>query len=343
MYYDAYAPSPYPEYSDYGQEPQGVPPFQEYPDVQGGNGQQPQQPQQRPFISQQICKINGKDKVMDFKSRLIPARVEDFANVHGRGGKGHAPNSTIACTICDFTKGVGDKSVSVAYRIDVEDIELLYEAAVAARLGILAGNANAGLRTVSGDVLTALRRWLGQPPQQDGRLIQDNEIIALGTALSNAMSAIPEALFSYVREKNNPYKKDEQGNVSVSGITIGYCPYRKDGQRSRYPWVIKIENYRAPLRERANGSSPHDASRAVDKRSAFIMASEDDFLASMVAIKRYVNLWEMTNLDLIRDGLYQIEEARIENQNQKLNGGFNNGVQRNGRYERSNPSMQSPA
>lgn len=29
MYYDAYAPSPYPEYSDYGQEPQGVPPFQE--------------------------------------------------------------------------------------------------------------------------------------------------------------------------------------------------------------------------------------------------------------------------------------------------------------------------
>lgn len=180
MYYDAYAPSSYQEYGDYGQEPQGVPPFQEYPDVQGGNGQQPQQ---RPFISQQICKVNGKDKVMDFKSRLIPAKVEDFANVHGRGGKGHAPNSTIACTICDYTKGVGDKPVSVAYRIDVEDIELLYEAAVAARLGTLAGNANAGLRTVSGDVLGALRRWLGQPPQQDGRLIQDIEIIALGTAL----------------------------------------------------------------------------------------------------------------------------------------------------------------
>lgn len=73
------------------------------------------------------------------------------------------------------------------------------------------------------------------------------------------------------------------------------------------------------------------------------MVSEDDFLASMVAIKRYVTLWEMTNLDLIRDGLYQVEEARLENQNQNLNGGFNNGVQRNGRYERSNPSMQSPA
>lgn len=54
------------------------------------------------------------------------------------------------------------------------------------------------------------------------------------------------------------------------------------------------------------------------------MVSEDDFLASMVAIKRYVTLWEMTNLDLIRDGLYQIEEVRMENQNQNLNGGFNN-------------------
>ncbi len=73
------------------------------------------------------------------------------------------------------------------------------------------------------------------------------------------------------------------------------------------------------------------------------MVSEDDFLASMVAIKRYVTLWEMTNLDLIRDGLYQIEEARMENQNQNLNGGFNNGVQSNGRYERSSSSMQNPA
>lgn len=336
MYYDAYAPSPYQEYGDYGQEPQGVPSFQEYPDVQGGNGQQTQQ---RPFISQQICKVNGKDKVMDFKSRLIPARVEDFANVHGRGGKDHAPNSTIACTICDYTKGVGANSVSVAYRIDVEDMELLYEAAVAARLGTFESNVNAGLRTLCGDVRSALRCWLGQPPEQGGRLIQDNEIIALGSALSNALNAIPEVLFTYAREKNNPYKKDERGNVPVSGITIGYSPYRKDGQRSRYPWVVKIDNYQAPLKERANGSSPHDASRAVDKRSAFIMVSEDDFLASMVAVKRYIKLWETTKLDLVQEGLRKVEEARTGNQAQDLNGGVNNGVQSNGRYERPNSSM----
>lgn len=273
------------------------------------------QPNQQSFISEQICKINAKDKVVDFSSRLITAKAEDFANVHGRGGKNHAPNSTIACTICDFTAGIGDKSVTVSYRIDVEDMELLYEAAVAARLGTLTANADAGLRTTCNAIRNTLRSWLTDvPPDQGGRLLLDNDIIAVGTAIGSALDAVPETVFSYQKEKNNPYKKDPQGNVPVSGINIAYCPYRKDGQKSRYPWVIKIDNYFAPLRERANGSTPHDSSKATGKKFAFIMVSEDDFLTSMVSVRRYVKLWEIAKIDLVRNGLQKVDQARQNSQ-----------------------------
>lgn len=87
-------------------------------------------------MSRKIWKINGNKKVIDFNSKLIMAKPEDYANVHGSGGKGHAPNSTIGVVLCDYTKGTGDKSVTVQFNMDVEDITLLSYA----YMGIAAGS-----------------------------------------------------------------------------------------------------------------------------------------------------------------------------------------------------------
>lgn len=78
------------------------------------------------MVSKTITKTNGKDKVIDFRDNLVVANTQDYANIHGVGGKAHAPNSTIRCTICDFTKGKGENSVTVSANIAVDVINRLY-------------------------------------------------------------------------------------------------------------------------------------------------------------------------------------------------------------------------
>ena len=71
-----------------------------------GVGDYPSQPQNsnQDQISKQICKVHGKDKVIDFRDGLHYANYVDFANIHGVGGKKHAPNSTIQVVLCDYSK-----------------------------------------------------------------------------------------------------------------------------------------------------------------------------------------------------------------------------------------------
>ena len=81
------------------------------------------------MISATITKTNGRNKVIDFRDNLVIANTKDYANIHGVGGKDHAPNSTIRCTICDYTKGKGENSVTVSANVAVDVINRLYFAA----------------------------------------------------------------------------------------------------------------------------------------------------------------------------------------------------------------------
>ena len=281
----------------------------------------------KPAISTKICKINARDKVVDFRSRLIPAKVEDFANIHGCGGKDHAANSTIECVICDFTRGTGERSVTVSYRIEAEDIQTLYQAGLSARLGTLSlptaeANSQAVLERCNA-ALNQMRSWYKSLPFPDGSLaVPMNGISQVGKLISEIPGLLntqrPNVpLFTYGKEKNNPYVKDERGYVPVSKISVSYSPYRSNGELSNFPWLLQIENFRAPLKVRSNGSTAHDSSKAVDRKTAFINIGRDDFVSAMVAVDRFIRLWECRYIPTMNKAYAIMAEARAQQEAEK--------------------------
>ena len=51
------------------------------------------------MISTIITKSNSINKVVDLRDKLILSKTEDYAQMHGIGGKDHNPNSTIQATV----------------------------------------------------------------------------------------------------------------------------------------------------------------------------------------------------------------------------------------------------
>lgn len=276
------------------------------------------------FISQKIWKIAGNKKFVDFNSKLTMAYINDFANVHGCGGSGHAGNSTIGIVICDYTSGTGENnSVTVKYNLDVEDVGFLYEAAMSARLGLLKPDSGINVAWID-QVQRIMDGWKAIQKSQDGtRPIPAQSLNALNNALNNARAAttaqLTTPLFSYSREKNNPYTGNN-GLAPCSKVQINYTPYRKDGAPSNYPWYIVIENFDAPLVTGKNGASSHNSNQAVNKKSAFINLSSESFCNAMTAVQRFVTLWEHRTIPMMDEAYRRIEYARLEKENQKAAG-----------------------
>lgn len=264
------------------------------------------------YISRKIWKVCGKNKVVDFTSKLIMANVTDFANIHGCGGKGHAGNSTIGITLCDYTNGKGDKSITVKYSIDVEDIDILYNAAMSARLGQLKPDPNIVTSWID-NAQSLLNSWKCIPPSPDNsRSIPNQALNAMANTLNSAKATANTVIgpyFTYAKEKNNPYA-EKNNIVPCSKIVISYSPYRKDGSPSLYPWYIEIENFDAPLKKSENGATIHNSAHATNKKKAFINLSGDDFCAAMVAIKRFVALWEHRALPVMEEAYRRIDAAK---------------------------------
>lgn len=70
------------------------------------------------MISTIITKSNSLNKVVDLRDKLILSKTEDYAQMHGIGGKDHNPNSTIQCMICDYSGSGNSKSVSANISVD---------------------------------------------------------------------------------------------------------------------------------------------------------------------------------------------------------------------------------
>ena len=282
-----------------------------------GVGDYPSQPQNsnQDQISKQICKVHGKDKVIDFRDGLHYANYVDFANIHGVGGKKHAPNSTIQVVLCDYSKGKGENSVNVRFRLEVEDIEILHEAARKAYFGELSGS----LKRICAQVIERMRAWFCIASYPDGsRPVAESEIVQLGQMLRNALE---EQSFSYNSEKNNPYAEDN-GMVPVQRISITYNALATDGQESRYPWMISIENFQAPIKKMENGASYHLSKQGTKRVSANIMMSKVDFLRSMIAVSRYIRNWEALYRDTMRKALAEHEEQAKQRRAGMNQGGY---------------------
>ena len=205
------------------------------------------------FISTKIKNFHYAGKAIDFNGLLVPAKAEDFAMIHGCGGKDHAKNSTIGVVICDHSKGTGNKSLTLRYNIDVHDIDLLRHAA---------------LRKAEG-------AW---------KLLHPNNPMRPGPG---------DAPFVYCREKINPVVRNGKGYAPVSRLEIKYCPIRKDGAISKNPWYIAISNCDAPVQTRQNGAVTYNGKAAENRKVAFVNMGYEDFANAMSAVYHHIRNWEM--------------------------------------------------
>jgi hypothetical protein len=207
------------------------------------------------YISTKIINFHSATKAIDFNSLLVPAKKEDFAMIHGCGGKNHAKNSTIGVVICDHSKGTGDKSLTLRYNIDVHAIDELYQAAL-------------------------------EKPRKAWELLHPNNPTRPGPG------DIP---YAYTPEaKVNHYVRNAKGYSPVSRLEIKYCPIRKDGTISRNPWYIAISNCDAPVQTRQNGAVTYNGKAAENRKAVFVNMSYEEFSKAMTAIWHNVLDWELS-------------------------------------------------
>lgn len=258
-------------------------------------------------ISHKIYNVHGKDKVIDFVSILSKAHLKDFANIHGRTGSSYAPNSTIGLTICDSTK---DDSVTVKFSVDVRDMEFLLEAAKLAYFNRLE-RPSASPESIY-HAMNMISSWVNIPSNPDGTRSIPNSMLnelhgAIESAASSQAGGPGDAIFSYIREKNNPSKIDpETGFGPVSKVTINYSPIDRQGRPNGHPWFICIENFTALIQKQGKGLYTHKSSTATNKRKGFINLSREDFYSAMIAVDRFVRLWEFRQMGPVMDEAYGI-------------------------------------
>lgn len=86
------------------------------------------------YTSHVIARTASSDKFMDFSNGLVPSfdgHPEDYAMIHGEGGKGKAPVSVITINMTDFSAGTGEnKSKYVKANIDPALIRTIRQVAL---------------------------------------------------------------------------------------------------------------------------------------------------------------------------------------------------------------------
>ncbi len=271
------------------------------------------------MVSTAITKTNGKGKVIDFRDNLTIANIDDYANMHGTGGKNHAPNSTITCCICNYSKGTGENSVTVRTNINIDAVYALFTATqrIITENTLKAGNES----TISQSGLNQLKQIYKQleaayKASQSTPMTSD-AIKKIGNAYHKALGEIKTgnragvADFTYSQDKVDAYKKQNDGTAPVSKISIVHCPIRKDGQVSTYPWFIKITNGYAPVVTQNTGATTYDAKKMQVKAEEYINVNDNDMFRMMLRVVRYIETWENTRcIPLLQNGLQKRAEER---------------------------------
>jgi len=273
-----------------------------------------------------ITKTNGRNKVIDFRDGLIPAHVDDYANLHGAGGrKGKAPVSVIKLYICDYSKGTGDSSLTVNASISPELCEQLLEICkqnigvqvIDPNLPILAEQRavnkklSKGADMVAGilnNSLSILSRIV--KADKEGKGIPGVALVAEGACnllsktkelamkptadpVLNPITIQKHADFTYVQDRVHAFGDVKDGAiVPVQRLNIYHQTFRNDGQLSNYPWTFKITNAKAPVHFQATGATTFTSSGMTDKQEAFIQVSDADMYRMMSRVCHFIQVWE---------------------------------------------------
>lgn len=275
------------------------------------------------MVSPIIVKINARDKVLDFRDGLVPAMVEDYAMLHGCGGKGHASNSVIKLYICDYTAGTGDKSKTVSACISPELCEQLFEVcknnlgnhvipddfaffeeqrAINRKLHSMA---NMCYHALDG-ITKVLERYTDVASESKA---PSTELVAAGllkllkkakTCAEKPTAGAPRAAamplprhmdYNYTQDRVHAFNSTS-GIAPVQRLQIWHTAYRKEGDLGKYPWTIKVTNGKAKVRVLSTGATTFDPSTMKETEEAYIQASDSDMFRALCRVIHYINVWE---------------------------------------------------
>lgn len=298
------------------------------------------QPEQNPpSLNNAIAKVHGKDKVLSFHDALIPALPQDYAHIHGYGGKKHAPVSGIKLQLCDYTNGTGEKSVTAAVNLEptmfarmahiaesnmgeyMAPMEGIWDTAVKAEqlqrsvLGTISAIIRGSVKVIAAAVKkeTALDAGLGRllADSKEGLKAPGPKTDENGNVLPPEMLQIPLTRdYLYTQTRVNSYKVDQQGFCPVSVLSIQRQGWYK-GQARKNPWTIKVSNFEAMMKQSEKGTTSYERNSVRNKKDVYIQISDDDFYKACCAVDRFVRVWEMAvGPAAVKRALKEKEEER---------------------------------
>lgn len=285
-----------------------------------------------------IAKTNGKDKVIDFRDCLNLANQDDYAMLHGIGGKEHARTSVIKLTICDYTAGKGELSKTVSANISPATCEKLFEVCKRNIGTLIIDNNlppfveqrdhNKKQNKIADMHFEVLQHILmlakaisksAKEKQVPGVGVIADSLISMFTKSKEHVLAqeennpIPASLeipchcdINYVQDRVHSSKTGADGYAPVQRLTISHRTYRQDGKPSMYPWTVKVVNGNAFVKVSDIGATTFDSKSLRDTTEAFIVISDDDMFRCMNSVLHYIDVWEkLSCIPLIKQGLQQ--------------------------------------
>lgn len=312
-----------------------------------------------------IARTHGKDRVIDFRDSLVAATPSDYATMHqvgGRKNEGSFP-SVIQMCLCDFSRGTGDKSITVQVNLEptlcYEWLEICkanlgqmvipYYDKVPQQNGrpILAKNAISDLMdslSSAGRAAKAFEVLTRGVMSATANIVRGKVAVgsteahtAYGAAMKNAMAEFapeqnqPPYLkvargvdYSYVQDKVNVYKKRSDGFAPVSRVSVTRQSFRKDGDAATYPWTFKITNGVARVVEKNNGATTFQSNTMKNTTEAYILVSDRDMFRMMTRVTHFIDAWENAYcIPVICKGI----QNRVQEYHQNGQGGYQDGSQ----------------
>lgn len=289
------------------------------------------------MVSNQIVKINGKNKLIEFLDDLSVARTEFYAYQHsGTGEKrdreGWNDYSRIKVRILDYSaKNNGGESVMSAFNLTPGQIRRLAKDAFAVPERYEAyKNAQKVLEAVNESneksidamyqnsllinrKLTVIAGMLLKLFDNPDAVLNDNQkqkLKALPTECTVKPVALEPFRYSFSQEKISVVQNSDKGIVTKLYVNF-------DSSKNQ-PWLIKIENGTGTPIETETGGTACKAGSFKSESSTFIMLKTADFQEAMLRVVSFIDTFETVNAKSVRMGKEQyaseLKEQNAERQ-----------------------------
>lgn len=286
-------------------------------------------------ISDVIVRCAAKGKFLEFSNALTLAYKEDYANIQGIGGSGHARTSGITAAITAWQVDQLGRKIPNTQSTFVKAIVPCYvfdQVLTVCRNNV--GDRETGVGFVMSaidSIANALGTFFGEGVNACARIVtgkganQSGPIGDFGTAFKNARAAAaqrgpaqfirPFENYAYHQDRVNKYNVDpKDGFVSVSTLEIVRAEFGGGGEKRKLPWTVKVQNFWAAPNEKANGTTAYVANSIRDKKEASISISDDAMYEAAFKVMRFVDLWENTlGSQLLITAMREKEAARQQN------------------------------